>query len=382
MKASPAEIQVLVGRLSNLHEIFRVQGEILTYGQECVEPLSGLLLSEPSSFPEPRVAAAECLAAIAGDKAITALIRVLDYHNLNRLGPVQRFAEETVRNAAARKLSRFTSQIVSDALLATLRRDHLIGAGQALANLGDTRAIPYLIECLEDDYKKEKATEALRQFGHIAVPFLGDAIKQRRFVEGAEPPLSLERRARAADILGELKAREAVPALEIGSHDENEEVRIASGVALVRLGIARQEVLGQLIAGLENEDFMMRNSCAEALQKAGVAALPPIAAAVSGHTIPGAFEGEDHLSVSARLLAIKILGLIPDASAAVCLMNQLKDPEEIVRYRTVAALDNFDDSEVQAALKQVVHNDPSRRVRTRAREALQTAAKGNVAKTT
>ena len=90
MSATRADIQALVGRLNNLHEIFRVQGEILALGKDSIETLSALLLSAPSTFPEPRVAAAECLAAIGGDTAIAALIRLLDYHHLLGLAPVQR----------------------------------------------------------------------------------------------------------------------------------------------------------------------------------------------------------------------------------------------------------------------------------------------------
>jgi HEAT repeat protein len=224
MAALDAEARALVGRLNNLHEIFRVQMEILSYGEQIVEPLAALLLSEPSTFPEPRVAAAECLGAIGGDKAVDALIRVLDYYDLARMGPVQRFAEETVRNAAARWLARFRQPQVIDALLSSLKRDHLIGAGQALTELGETRAIPCLIECLEDDYKKEKATEALRRFGQAAVTNLCETIEHPRFVQGVEPPLSQERRARAAELLGQLKVREAVPTLDTGLHDESEPV--------------------------------------------------------------------------------------------------------------------------------------------------------------
>jgi hypothetical protein len=50
MQALNTDLRALVGRLNNLHEIFRVQGEILAYGEQAIEPLSALLLSEPSGF--------------------------------------------------------------------------------------------------------------------------------------------------------------------------------------------------------------------------------------------------------------------------------------------------------------------------------------------
>jgi HEAT repeat protein len=178
MEPPDAEGLALVGRLNHLHEIFRVRAEILSRGEEIVEPLAALLLSEPSTFPEPRVAAAECLGAIGGDKAVDALIRVLDHHDLETLGQVQRFAEDAVRNVAARRLARFASPKVCDSLLSVVQRNHLIGAGQALAHVGDTRAILYLIECLEDDYKKEKATVACVSSVKAAVSDLCGAVRR------------------------------------------------------------------------------------------------------------------------------------------------------------------------------------------------------------
>jgi HEAT repeat protein len=376
MEALDTEARALIGRLNNLHEIFRVQGEILSHGEDIVEPLAAFLLSEPSTFPEPRVAAAECLGAIGGDQAVEALILVLDHHDLQQLRPVQRFAEETVRNAAARRLTRFCQTEVIEALLSSLRRDHLIGAGQALAALGDVRAIPYLIDCLEDDYKKEKAMEALRQFDQIAVSYLCEAVERPRFVEGVEPPLSQERRSRAAELLGQLKARDALPALEGGLHDDSDTVRTACAVTLGGLGIAPQEVVSQLIAGLEHPDLIVRTDCEGALQNIGNQAMPLLAQAASGQAIHFR-ENEFRLSLNGRLVATKILGMSPDGSAALCLIKQLKDPEEIMRYRTVVALENSSDPDVRAALDQVAHNDPSRKVRMRAREALQRSGKRN-----
>jgi HEAT repeat protein len=379
MEALDTDVGALVGRLTNLHEIFRVQGEILCYGEATVAPLTELLLSPPSTFPEPRVAAAECLGAIGGDKAVNALIRVLDFYDSKTLGPVQRFAEETVRNAAARRLARFREPHVIAALLSALQRDHLIGAGQALATMGEAAAIPYLIECLEDDYKKEKATEALRVFGHAAVPHLCEAIERPRSVRGVEPPLSQERRSRAAELLGQLKAREALPALEIGLHDESEEVRIACSVALTGLEIATEEILYQLIAGLGNPDLLVRKNCEEGLRKAGSNAVPLLAGVARGHAIHMPRGNTVRLPLNARLVAIKVMSLIQESASVLYLIALLKDPEEIVRYRSVAALQNFADIQVRAALERVAREDSSKRVRMRAREALQMPTKGKVA---
>jgi len=375
METLDLRARALVGRLNNLHEIYRVQGEILSHGQELVEPLAVLLLSDPSTFPEPRVAAAECLGAIGGDRAIEALIRVLDHHDLEQLGSVQRLAEETVRNAAARMLARFRRPQVTDALLSSLRQHHLIGAGEALSQLGEARAIPYLIDCLEDDYKKEKATEALRQLGKIAVPYLCQAVERSRFVEGIEPPLSQERRSRAAGLLGQLKARAALPALTSGLYDDAEGVRIACAVGLVELGVATQDIVAQLVVGLDNPDLIVRTDCEEALQNIGTQAIPLLAQVAAGKAIHFR-ENNLGLSLNGRLVATKTLGLIPNGSAARCLINQLKDPEEIVRYRTVAALEQFNDPHVRAALDRVAHKDSSRKLRMRAREALQRSGKG------
>jgi HEAT repeat protein len=365
------EARALVARLNNLNEIFRVQGEVLACGEAAVEPLAQLLLSPPTAFSEARVAAAECLGALGSDQAVEALIRVLDYHDLDALGPVQRFAEETVRNVAARRLCRFPSPKVRDALLLALEKNHLIGAGQALAHLGDTRAISYLIECLEDDYKKEKAAVALRQFGQAAISYLCEAVGHPRRVEGVEPPLSQERRSRAAELLGQLKAREALPFLTAGLLDESEAVRIACAVALAGLGITTEQSLAQLIVGLEDPDLIVRKNCEEALEQAGDEAVPLLTKVVHGETIHPVPQIELRLSLNGRLMVTKLLGLRQDAAAVRCLIDLLKDRDEIVRYRSVVALENFKDSEVRSALERVAREDSSKRIRARAREALQ-----------
>jgi HEAT repeat protein len=59
-------------------------------------------------------------------------------------------------------------------------------------------------------------------------------------------------------------------------------------------------------------------------------------------------------------------------------MELLKDPEEIVRYRSVAALQNFADAQVRAALERVAREDSSKRVRMRAGGARDTHERKSV----
>jgi HEAT repeat protein len=220
----------------------------------------------------------------------------------------------------------------------------------------------------------------LRQFRHTAVPLLCAALQEPRFVLGVEPPVSAERRCRAAQLLGELKAEEAGVALNARLREENVEVRNASAVALAQLGFATRNVIVQLLAGLDDPDLFVRKSCEEGLQKASIEVIPLLAQAVSGKPIHAGPQDELCLTLSARLVAVKILGSIPDVAAVHCLVNQLKDPEEMIRYRTVAALEKLNYPEIRPALEQVARSDWSRRVKMRARDALQTFIKRNVAK--
>ena len=213
--------------------------------------------------------------------------------------------------------------------------------------------------------------EALRQFAQAAVPYLCEALERRRFVEGVEPPGSEQRRSRAAELLGQLKAREALSVLQAGVHDESEPVRVASSIALAEMGIATEAVLCQLITGLEDPDLLVRKNCKERLQKLGGEAVPFLKEVAGGNAIYVSHDNQVRLSLNGRLVAIKLLGLIQEAGAVRCLIGLLKDPKEIVRYRSVAALQNFADAEVRATLEWVAREDSSKRVRMRVKEALE-----------
>jgi|SRR5581483_3201330 len=374
MKKTHSELWALVARLHNLQEIFRIQGEILLHGEGTVEPLTELLLSPPFPFPEARVAAAECLGIIGTDHAIDALICVLHHHDMHALTPVQRFAEETVRNAAARQLSRFSLPRVADALFASLRQDHLIEAGVALAQLNDARALPSLLECLEDDVKKEKATEALRHFGDAAIPFLQEALRRPRLVEGMEPPISQERRSRAVALLGELGARAAIADLRRGLRDEITTVRSECALALVALlGLEAQETIPLLIVGLADPDFLMQTRCEEAVGTLGKPAVPALLQGAQGAPLPLPSGETARLSLRERLAALRLFCKLSDledpaVSTALCLL--LRDQEEQIRAYAIQALGRCSAPHVRTVLEQTARHDGSQIVKSLARRTL------------
>jgi HEAT repeat protein len=243
-----------------------VQGKILALGRVAVDPLADfLLLTPPSACPDSRVAAVECLGAFGGERALAALTRVLDVDDHQSLDAVVSFAEERVRNAAARAPGRLGDVRAVAPLLRALERGRLVGAGQALAEMGEVLGVPGLIACLEEP-RKEPAVEALLRFGKRAVPLLVAALRAPRLVEGREPPTSAERRACCAMILGRLGEPEALAALVETLDAPNPEVRAEAALAVFALAPDRPEQIAwRLAPALGDGDLERQRRAEEAL---------------------------------------------------------------------------------------------------------------------
>ncbi|HEX3033624.1 MAG TPA: hypothetical protein VHT73_00620 [Thermodesulfobacteriota bacterium] len=168
------EIQKLVDGLSNLKSNMISLLEVIKCGELAVKPLISLLLSPPSIFLEPRCLAAEALGIIGGEEAVQGLIQMLDLCDLDLLDPEVRLAEEAVRNQAVRQLGILGDERAIEPLLNCLKESHLRGAAEALASFREKRAIPYIIEMLENGYARDTAREALLKFGKdVVVPLIG-----------------------------------------------------------------------------------------------------------------------------------------------------------------------------------------------------------------
>ncbi|HTS01451.1 MAG TPA: hypothetical protein VMN04_02930 [Thermoanaerobaculia bacterium] len=191
----------LVRRLDDLHETDRAAVGLIAEGPRVVPALVRFLLDGPRLLPQPRIAAAEALAAIGGEEAREGLVRALDLLDSPIGSPALRLAEEAVSNAAAACLARFASEDVVPALRAAFRRHRLIGAAEALSRIGDEDCVPDFVEALEDDFYRTRLLDVLERYGSVA--FAAAAAVLARPVSALEGRLGEKRRDACRRFLAE-----------------------------------------------------------------------------------------------------------------------------------------------------------------------------------
>ncbi|MBI3810124.1 MAG: HEAT repeat domain-containing protein [Nitrospirae bacterium] len=264
-----AEMVDLVEGLDNLHGNLNVQARLIGLGQRAVPALVAFLNGPPSRFPDGRVLAAEALGAMRGEEAINGLIAILSANPLSRLSPVLRLSEETVRNAAARELSRIGDRRAIEPLLMALQENRPVGAAEALVAFGEERAIPFLVEGLEDAFKRDSLAEAILSFGQAAVPSLLESLQVRHTHAGTELLPSIERRTTILRWLGKLEMDAAVEPIISALDDEHASVRLEAAIAASR--VVRDDRVERAIPilteGLSHPDFLHRDRCRDALDE-------------------------------------------------------------------------------------------------------------------
>jgi HEAT repeat protein len=195
-------------------------------------------------------------------------------------------------------------------------RDVQKQAAFALADLGDARGVPALLEAIRDglDVKPYRIANT----GTAAVPVLIGAL--------ADPHNHL--RSTAAEALGQIRDNSAIPALTILLSDEESFVRATAVRALGSFGA--EAPLSPIIARLRDESPWVRVRAAEAL------------------------------------------GGIGGAAAVIALDDALNDPDYDVRIRAAAAIGNTKHSSAVEPLLQCLRNDSNPQVRHNAASALGT----------
>jgi HEAT repeat protein len=312
---------------------------LILQGERAVPVLAQVLLGPPSSIPDARCLAAEGLGAIGGEAAVSALIRVLTLHDIRRLDPVLRLSEGAVRNRAAEQLGKIGSRRAVEPLLYALAHEGVREAMGALARFGEERAIPHLVRRLEDPCDRAAAAEALLTFGGAAVSALAATLGERRPSPDDEAPVSIERRAEAARLLGIIGDGPVVARLVACLDDPAAAVRLEAALALAALTAAEapDRALAIIAQGLTNPSPPIVLRCMDALAEAGDRSIPhllsvgpPRRTAAVGPRRPG----EDALQVS----VIESLERIGSEASARAIEDYLDDHSRLVRERAHRAL--------------------------------------------
>jgi HEAT repeat protein len=312
---------------------------LILQGERAVPVLAQVLLGPPSSISEPRCLAAEGLGAIGGGEAVSVLIRALTLHDIRRLDPVLRLAEEAVRNRAAEQLGKIGDPRAVEPLLYALAHEGVREAMGALARFKEGRAIPHIVRRLEDPCDRATAADALLPFGWLAVPALAATLGVRRPSADDEAPISVERRAEAVRLLGILGDQSVIPLLRSCLDDPAPAVQLEAGLALVALDPrdAPGRALAILARGLDHPSPPVAICCMDALVEAGDRSIPylltvgpPRRTAATGPRQPG--DGALQVSV---IEALERIGT--DASART-IEDFLHDRSSLVPGRAQRAL--------------------------------------------
>jgi len=189
----------------------------------------------------------------------------------------------------------------------------------------------------------ERLTDCLAEQGVVA-----DLLQRLR----AHPAW---RRAEAADMLGRLRLRVAVPSLVAALDDPSEDVRTvaARGLAAIRDPAA----VPALARALADPSRWTLSLVAENLMAMGPSAVPPLLDLLSS---------DEH---NVRVAAVQILGEIHDPAATPALIEVLHEGDLNLRAQAAAALGKLGGSDAERALLAALE-DPEWQVRAQAAKAL------------
>lgn len=227
-------------------------------------------------------------------------------------------------------------------------------SAESLGIIGDFRAVPYLVQSLEEDPIGEVRAKAAWALGRFDIPESIDALTVALHDDHWKV------RKSAASSLGRINATDKLPFLHELLDDENELVRHEALIAMGKMGdtqaidillksisdrdsevgqrsLAAFEEIGEtaldpIKKALKNGNWQTRVSAIEALEKVGGEAAQKALIGV----IQGFFSKDDNFFVRAK--AAEVLGIIGDENALKPLKKAYGDSHEIVRYNAKQAI--------------------------------------------
>ena len=338
----------------------------------------------------------------------------------DHLGLIDKYVEQLrngrrwrARALAAELLGRVGNAKAVPALLDTVRATRIEDADvrdialRALARIGDSRSVQPLVKALEaaEAWLAPHIADILARHGEAAIdPLL--ALLDR----GAQP----RARAWAANVLGELHAARAFPALLRCLDDTDDEVRAKSATALGRLGDRRAvgplldrmladpapfvrarianalgqfgggEVTDRLVHALGDPAWWVRVRSVEALERIGPAAEQPLVVALDSEdaeirqraavtlermgateTLAAAVRNGENAEEAAATLA-----KFPSAGARELIGGLLLSPTESARRVMLRALRHAGRHDLSPEIAQVATSDPNPPIRAEALDIL------------
>jgi len=196
-----AEVARLVRALESLVDGQSAIDVLVACGPPAIAALREFLLhGRIVSVPQPRMWAAEALARLEARDVLIEYLEAPDRAADAQLS----FAEDAVRNTAARHLGNWRDERTFSALLGLCRKRLLPGLVEAIAGFERIEAIPYLDRALEDDFCRAAAEEGLRNLGPAAREHLVLSALTPLPNAAEEKPSSLGRRRRVLAILADM----------------------------------------------------------------------------------------------------------------------------------------------------------------------------------
>ncbi len=279
---TPGQLEELMARLADLEEGEHAFSEVVRAGEDAIPGLRKMVLAAPQPVFAHRCLAVDALAAIGTPGARSVLVLALEELAARAVPATLQLAEDAVVNRIAEHLGRSNpDEDVAGVLLAALATRPRREVARALGRLGDLRAIPLLIGCLDDDLARDGAGEALRLMGPGAVKALEERLQAPAGSGGYEASHLVAGRAAAANILGAIGTPRAKRALAGALHDPQPPVRSAAAVALVEAGgPLREQAIPVLIETLDRESWLDTVPAMDTLVALGPHALPHLIGAL------------------------------------------------------------------------------------------------------
>jgi hypothetical protein len=213
----PRQVEQAIAKLKSFHDGDLAIVHVIACGEPAIPALRTMLFErERSGLYQARRRAVEALAALGAHHV---LIEFLETKR-TIADPTEQVGEDAVINAAALALANAREQHVFELLLRLAQRPALTGVIGTLGAFGRVKAIPVLLDALQEDASRLTAESALRKLGQSARPALLGVATPRVPHGERESESSARQRRSALRLLVEIGVpRNAWPSLRPLMHD-------------------------------------------------------------------------------------------------------------------------------------------------------------------